>query len=374
MPQVISICVLLEKKGDYNMLEVYISDKTLEKICLESPDSSLGKILSKQSVIYISEENPDQLLDETGVLWQIEMAGVHLEPSTAFIQDVISGSKSISEKPFGVFILDIEPQKALKMQRENGVICMSSDKIDDDILTLIDPCTKVYAEGEKGKWSEVLVGVKSGSFVSNSIIINDRNLFANDRQLTNSHTGEKYDDTAGIDNIAAILDEIIPNELGVPYHVAILCDYECVKTTNGLTHKSVSEKINKIKKKLNRTFPIEIEIVFIKDGDNRITAPTHNRRIISNYFILRADHKICAFKSGISLCGQNVSIDKLYSRGLFDKSDPPAKDHKMSVMQYRLIRQFLLEYEGRGIGSTYYTFRQNGQEKTITELKNRLLI
>ena len=118
------------------MLEVYISDKALEKIWLEAPDSSWGKILSKQRVIYISEEQTDEYLNEDGVLWQIQMAGIQLEPSTAYIQGVINGAESISEKPFGVFILDIDPAQALKMQNENGVICMSSDRIDEDILTL----------------------------------------------------------------------------------------------------------------------------------------------------------------------------------------------------------------------------------------------
>lgn len=369
MPQVSSICVLSEKKEACNMLEIYISDRALEKIWVESRDSNWGKIISKQGVVYISEDDPSQLLDENGVLWQIEMSGIHLEPSTEYIQKILDGTKSISEKPFGVFILDIEPHKALKMQQENGVICMSSDAIDENILALIDPCVKEYEEGEKGKWSDVLVGVKADTFVSNSVIINDRNLFANDGLKTNHHTGES---TPGIDNIAAVLNEIIPSELCVPYHVAILCDYECVKIANGLTHKSVAEKVNKIKKKLNREFPIEIEIIFIKDGDSRITKVTHNRRIISNYFILKADHKICAFKSGMSLCAQNILIDRLYSKGLSDTSDPPAKGHRVCVSQYRSIRQLLVEHESRG--NMYYTLRQNGQEKSITQIKNRLFV
>ncbi len=354
------------------MLEIYISDKTLEKIWLESPDSNWGKILKKQRVIYISEEKTNGYLNEDCVLWQMQMDDIKLEPSTAYIQGVINGTESISKKPFGVFILDIDPAQAFKMQKENGVICMSSDAIDENILTLIDPCVKEYEESEKGKWSDVLVGVKADSFVSNSVIINDRNLFANDGQKTNHHTGEIYDDTPGIDNIAAVLNEIIPSELSVPYHVAILCDYECVKTANGLTHKSVAEKVNKIKKKLNRLFPIEIEIVFIKAGDSRITNVTHNRRIISNYFILKADHKICAFKSGMSLCAQNILIDRLYSKGLSDTSDPPAKGHRVCVSQYRSIRQLLVEHESRG--NMYYTLIQNGQEKSITEIKNRLFV
>ena len=128
---------------------------------------------------------------------------------------------------------------------------------------------------------------------------------------------------------------------------------------------------------MDRPFPIEFEILFIKRGDRRITDATHNRRIISNYFILKAEHKICAFKShyegqSVSICGQNVSIDKLYSRGLLDKSDPPAKGHKSDLTKYRNIIKILTEGEDRG--STNYYFAQNGQEKPITELKNRLLV
>lgn len=356
------------------MLEVYISDKALEKIWLEAPDSSWGKILSKQRVIYISEEQTDGYLNEDGVLWQIQMAGIQLEPSTTYIQGVINGAESISEKPFGVFILDIDPAQALKMQNENGVICMSSDRIDEDILTLIDPCSKMYDDGEIGDWKEILGGVKAGSFISNSLVINDRNLFANDGYKTNRR-GEKYEDKTAIYNITEILNEIIPFSLTKPYHISIVCDYECI--SNGLTHKSIAEKVNKIKRALDRPFPIEFEILFIKRGDRRITDATHNRRIISNYFILKAEHKICAFKShyegqSVSICGQNVSIDKLYSRGLLDKSDPPAKGHKSDLTKYRNIIKILTEGEVRGF--TNYYFAQNGQEKPITELKNRLLV
>ena len=374
MPQVISICVLLEKKGDYNMLEVYISDKTLEKIWLEYPDSNWGKILSQLRVIYISEEQTNEYLNEDGVLWQIQMAGIQLEPSTAYIQGIINGTESISEKPFGVFILDIDPAQALKMQKENGVICMSSYKIDEDILTLIDPSSKMYDEGEMGDWKEVLGGVNASSFISNSLIINDRNLFANDGYKTN-RKGEKYEDKTAIYNITEMLNEIIPFTLAKPYHISVVCDYECI--SNGLTHKSIAEKVNKIKRALDRPFPIEIEILFIKRGDRRITDATHNRRIISNYFILKADHKICAFKpcnekQSVSICGQNISIDKLYSRGLFDKSDPPAKGYKSDLTKYRNIIKILTEGENNGF--TNYYLGQNGQEKPITELKNRLLV
>lgn len=358
------------------MLEIYMSDKTLEKIWLESPNSNWGKILSKQQVIYVSLENPNRLFDAEDELSQISaMNDIRLEPSTAYIESVISGVNSISEKPFGVFILDIEPHKALKMQMENGVICMSSDKIDDDILTLIDPCVKEYEDGEFGDWTEILSGIKAGAFVSNSIVINDRNLFANDGQKMNRYTKETYEDTTGVENVSIILNEIIPHTLNVPYHVTILCDYECVN--NGLTHKSVAEKINKIKKMLNRQFPIEMEILFIKRGDKSITDATHNRRIVSNYFILKADHKICAFKTNhkrrsISTCGQTISIDKLYSKGILDRSDPPAKGHKVYVNKYKTIVNTLKESERRGFVNCY--FAQNGQEKPITELQNRLLI
>lgn len=358
------------------MLEVYISDKTLEKIWLEAPNSNLGKVLSKQRVIYISEEEADSHLDKDGVLWQIEMSGIHLEPSTAYIQDVISGATSISEKPFGMFILDIEPVQALKMQNENGVICMSSKSIDDTILTDVSPNYKFYEKDEDGAWDSVLKGVSNTVLPSNAVIIIDNYLFANDgkKQIGTPH---EYIDSSGMKNVQAILDCIIPRKLSIDYHVLLVCEWDSIK--NGLTFKDITTQLNKLKKELKKTRDSEInitcEMIAAKEGSQYVSL-AHNRRIISNYFIIELLHKVNAFSdTGKSNCEQSITINRLYSQGLEEGSDVPAKTHRIVMNNYkRFISDWTraIQIDGRDI--TDYVFGQNGQEKSITELKNRLLV
>lgn len=358
------------------MLEVYISDKTLEKIWLESPNSNLGKVLSKQRTIYISEVETDRHLDKESVLWQIEMSGIHLEPSTAYIQDVISGAVSISEKPFGMFILDIDPAQALKMQNENGVICMSSEMTDDTILTDVSPNYKFYEKDEEGAWDNVLKGVSQTVLPSNAVIIIDNYLFANDgrKQIGTPH---EYIDSGGMKNVQAILDCIIPRNLSIDYHVLLVCESDSIK--NGLTFKDITTQLNKLKKELKKTrnpgINIICEIIAAKDGSQYVSL-AHNRRIISNYFIIEVLHKVNAFSdAGKSNCEQSITINRLYSKGLNEDSDVPAKSHRIVVNNYK---RFISDWtnailvDGRDI--TDYIFGQNGQGTSITEIKNRLLV
>ena len=358
------------------MLEIYISDKTLEKIWVESRNSNWGKIISKQGVVYISEEEPSRLLDKDGVLWQIEMSGIHLKPSTEYIQKIIDGTESISEKPFGVFILDIDPVQALKMQNENGVICMSSKRINDDILTEVSPNYKFYEKDEEGDWNEILQGVSNDVLPSNAVIVIDNYLFANDGRMQVG-TPYEYTDSGGIKNIQSILDCIIPRKSSIDYHVLIVCESDSIK--NGLTFKDITTQLNKLKKELKKTrdpgLNITCEIIAATKGSQYVSL-AHNRRIISNYFIIDLLHKVNAFSdTGKSNCEQCITINRLYSRGLKERSDVPAKSHRIVINNYKkFISDWISAILNDGRDITDYIFGQNGQEKSIIEIKNRLLV
>lgn len=259
---------------------------------------------------------------------------------------------SISD-PCAIVILDVDVATAKKISEHYGIICHSFQELPEKSPIFQDGIEKNLNKGEnKRGWHELIFPDVSN--LSNSLIFIDRYLFRPDTQ---GEVKIKIED--GIENVRVLLDTILPKtepeflkkskNSNNGYHILFIFDAtlykdkdlgelgiynEEIKEKPKKLFKVVSEKINKIKKKLNRPYTIDIEIVSINSNDFNYDE-THNRRILSNYFFIRAEHSLKAFRGDVSLYTQSLWLDWVASKGIVHahRSDVPGKS------LYRLIKE-----------------------------------
>lgn len=120
---------------------------------------------------------------------------------------------------------------------------------------------------------------------------------------------------------------------------------------------------------MSRNYEIVIETLAVdRNCGNYID--THNRRIISNYFIINAANSLKAFRKSESLYTQKISLDWAASKGIIRafKSDFTEKDIRNSLNGIRKI----VDFQKESIGIKKYS--QNGNcAKRIDDINNPLL-
>lgn len=348
------------------MLSLYTTEKIISAIVSNSEGRydiwldfikklrvSLKVLLDDDSDYDFNDSNPINLLGLEGeVIDFIEKTD--LNQIIELKSDVIRDSQVI-------FLLDIAKDTATNISKKYGVICCSLKDSSSDNPLFRESLELNLECDEKNNWNKLLS--QDCISPSNALIFIDRYLFSKD---SNSICCQD-----GINNVSDILNEILPPALGVEFHILLIFDDS--KIEPGSSFKDVSTAINKLKKKLNRPYPIAIEALSLSGTVLNGTShyrKTHNRRIISNYFIIRADHSLKAFRNCKSIYDQTLQLDWIASKGIVrsKKSDAPGKDI------YNIIKglQEAIHDLKKDIGNI--AFSQNGDcKKSLKEIKNRLI-
>lgn len=349
--------------GGDGMLKVYIDVNALSSICLEEMDKAIEeqnkwfRILSVQETIYyISPDGSDINFDENEPLMQFSKAtNIAYENATTYIQDVLTDNSKVLEQPCAAFLLDIDAGVAKKIQKDYGVIFQSVNSLDTKDLEIREDYS--LEDKEVGfNWRDVLEPIKNTP--SNSLLIVDRNLFTNDTQSRRN----------GIDNIQSILHSILPDNFKGVYQVVIIfelkeCPYEYIAT-----------ELNKLKKTFKKTYPINMNIIGLTRG-SKYYADTHNRRIVSNYYWLYADHKLCAFINNSSTVSQYITINSLYSSLLKKggRNSASNKEHTKLIKYFTEMLKYLREnVDNEHIRATYKLTINGNHELSVNELECRL--
>ncbi len=264
---------------------------------------------------------------------------------------------SVSD-PFAIFILDIDENTAQKISEKYGVVCHA--------LSVHPHLNPIFQEGieksiekkeQRKGWSELLT--RENTTPSNQIVIIDRYLFSDD---SNGITTQD-----GLDNISEILEYALPQKLGVDFHVLIIFD-ATEMGRSPMMFNQLSTKLNGIKNSIKRPYNIIIEVASISHYDFNYDE-THNRRILSNYYIIRVEHSLKAFKSGRGLYTQTLWLDWIASKGIIS--------HKLSDAPSRSLHKYIKETMGaveqlkKKVGGTLYSYNGNCN-LSITNIKHRI--
>ena len=217
----------------------------------------------------------------------------------------------------------------------------------------------------------------------NSLIFIDRYLFSHDRAYS-TNTWE------GVLNVRYFLEKILPPSLEVDFHVLIVFDpfpnnsvysrkeYKKVAVDWDSGRKEftrISKLVNsQIKEYITRPYNIHIELLSLKYEKEKSFinvskyGASHNRRLLSNYYLIKAEHSLKVMKYKYSLYSQNISIDWYASKGFISNSE---SDY-MGICMQDLIEN-MKEIVNELRREDHVLFSQNGEEKNISEIVNRLV-
>lgn len=315
------------------MFKVFISDKAYKDIAgsATTGQSCLGKLLKQQ---------PLQLLKEADT----ERYKAHPE--------------KVLNNPSALYILDIPPANALAIQRMYGVMCLSSSA--PDITPLIDVndehTTEKSVSTGRG-WDSVLDSVEH--LPSNALILNDRYLF----KTTNAVYGN------GFDNIRSILSELLPHELETNYHIAVIFDRN--EKDPLYNFKSIAKRLNDIALEFKKPYKIVTEVLGLSEGKD-VYYKFHNRRIVSNYFVVKMDYTLAAFNKTEGTSEQTIIPQVLFTEDSLNKrSSAPLKSMQQIT---KALKSFSEALKSSSMDHNSYSYAINGQCKdrclTIT---NRLI-
>lgn len=328
------------------MFKIFANRNFLERVLLDKTPKNWYNIFMSGNVaeVCVPEELDDEEVDSMGsinIIGNLQLLGTTVKTDAEYINDISQNSRRVLENPNAVFLLDIETKKAEEIQNKYGVICQSIDSIDDNVL--IKAYEYDLTEGQEGVDWNVYFDRTNHTLPSNALIICDRYIFS-----TDSKSGSKVAQDAlelGLTNIRCILNTVLPKRYNDEYNVLIVFDSSTLDKYNEQEtnmFKSIADNLKAYADgvKKHRHYKIRFDLISV-DHNCINYKKLHNRRIISNYFIVRADYKLRAFKDNISIATQTILYDALFSKIVPMKSSGPDSPIKSQLQTIECIRELI---------------------------------
>lgn len=302
---------------------VYTTEDNLIRLCSEK-DNSWYKIIMKVGEVDILTKNGDYWDPSNQLLQTLHKSGVKIcTGDNEFIQQIMTTNpEKVLEDPCAAYLLEIDAKKAEKIQTKYGVICQPIDSSRNILVQEgweID--TAVCSEEEKS-WKKFFQG---HNCPLNSVVIIDRYFFSSESEPHETIEMSLF-------NLRQILDALLPQTSpDNVIQVSLIFDFTTYKTSidGPCSFKTLAEKVNKVKRNV-RNYAYTLELFSINSNCYNYR-DTHNRRIIANFSITYALHKLKAFyKNNESLSDQDITFRRLFEKGLKDgdKSTAPAFSQK----------------------------------------------
>lgn len=355
------------------MLKVFISASSLEKLCIDEmslpskEQSSWFILLTKQNVIYLDKDICQNWSCEDPLFIFSQSYEISLkEAPVDYNVDLEANPQNALNHPHDAFLLDIDQTKADAIQNQYGVVCQSTKNLSSCVVSE-KGCHFSLNKGESTHtWSELFAD--KDRVPANALIIVDRYIFGYEGKLRSSYRD-------GVSNIQQILSSALPDNVDCDFHVLVIFD-ALSSTDLNFNLDAVAEELEDYKVNvLKKPYQVEIEL-FSVSSKNLQYGETHNRRILSNYYIVTADHLLKVFRrDGSSITTQNLNLDYSFSEGLRDRSDMPQKRIDYLVDKLKaLFSSACADIINGEAHSGEYVYYINGQQDTLAHLKNRLIL
>lgn len=340
------------------MFKIFITETSLKHVI----DSEAAKPVTKRSPLFkLLQGQKKVYVSTTDKTWMQDVCHkyqINIDPSQSkYIASLATNPEEVLKNPSSLFILNISITEAENIRKSYGVFCLSKDSL--NIYPLIDTNDEHTTDDREplGQgWSTVLQSLRD--MPSNALVLNDRYLFAND----NDRIGD------GIPNVQSILDALLPQRFLDTYHVTIIFDVEAIYQK--FDFRYITASLNFIRQELNRDYPIDMELIGISK-DCPVYEKLHNRRIVSNYYIVKAEHKLAAFNGNVATASQSIIPQVLFTLDSLNKhSSPPLKSIDQILDVLRSFSQWTL----RTTDHTLYRYALNDRiQPRCTGIKNRII-
>ena len=181
----------------------------------------------------------------------------------------------------------------------------------------------------------------------------------------------------GLTNIRCILNTVLPKRYNDEYNVLIIFDSSTLSKCDEQETKMFRFIVDNLKKYANglkkeRHYKIRLDLVSV-DRDCMNYRKLHNRRIISNYFIVRADYKLQAFKGNVSTATQTIFYDALFSKIVPMKPSGPDSPIKSQLQTIKYIQELVQNGNCRKYASIIDKLDNIEISKECKSCSNRLL-
>lgn len=341
------------------MISIFTTKENLESICLDEKKQPWLNILFKLKQVFVDDADifMDDVDPENDPFYILDEMQVNIDPSKKdFINDIPENPALVLSQPSSIYLLNISPAKAFQIQKDYGVICQSTNNLNHTPLSQPHISTELLEDEIDKSWKKIIA--RFMNLPSNSLIIIDAHLFDEDR-FDNAKNCYDTGHQDGLNNISEIINCMLPQTFKGVYHIGVLItDMDKAeaggRSRSNLTNEQIALAINRLKKGFNRDYAINIEVVFIDPADDGHKL-IHNRRVISNYFMLTADYKLAAFRNGKSKCDQTIAIHPLFENiDILPNTDKKEKRIRHDLEQ---IKAFMLRQPNSHTALLY----QNGQ-------------
>jgi hypothetical protein len=362
------------------MFKIFISASSLERICLDEMDkdqkqqSSWFLILCKQNIIYLDKDiwsewfaKGDDYMSEPLYLFS-SSNGVEFRTSASNFNTNYEKEPDIFLKePQAAYLLDVDKETALSLQEKYGVLCQSTQNLSDCMIDVEEKKIPLYPSRKNHTWADVFSHVKK--IPVNALVIVDRYIFS----YENTYRSNCFD---GLKNVKDILKNALPENLSRDFHVLIIFDNESIDNEFNLIKFANALEFFK-KNELKRPYNIIIELYSISNKCFNYEQ-THNRKIISNYYMAYADHMIKAFaQTGKPICRQNIRIESAFSHGLHDDlADTTMFEIQEDLKELASLHQEALKEVLRKteLAEEYDAICGIDESSDVPDIKNRLIL
>ena len=353
------------------MVAIFTTSSILDKICHTDELSVWQDMIVKLGEVFIDNEI-DVPLDYDDPLFILDSAIKIDHSKKDFINSINESPASVLQEPCGIFLLDIPEDKASEIQTKYGVICEAACSPKHNLLTQKGSSAELVEGLNDKTWSDIFKKFKK--YPTNSALIIDAHLFENDQY--DEHQG-CYDRerSYGINNLRDILDQILPDTFADTYHISVLLTNTDEAKANrrsrtSLTNARIASAINKLKKKINRPYEISVEVLFFSQSDDGHRL-IHNRRILTNTYVLDAQYKLAAFDNqGVTRASQAISVSPLFELIHIDSES----DMKEKRLRYDLDDLYdYIETQCRAKTPTGQLYRNGALVDSFFKIKHRFL-
>lgn len=299
------------------MFTLYTTEDKLTELCLEG--GTWYDIIRNQRTIYVCNDSDEEEWDISNeILMNLYRGGVEIEVDNELAEDIKKDTKNVLELANPAYILDYSEQEATEISRKYGVIFLPTQNTPEPAIAETGWTLDTSDDSKEQSWDFFLSGIKTKY---NSLVIIDRYFFS-------SEYGESLEDSKF--NLRSILNILLPKEQMHKFTISII--FEITKADKEM--QELATEVNKVKKKLVGHTSFDMELISI-DSNCYNYDKTHDRFIVSNYFVIDATHKIKAFRTDKTvLTEQNIHFKYLYSEGIREND----KSSKPEVSQDRILK------------------------------------
>ena len=332
------------------------------------------KILKLRNNVRIPTANPltldNYVHDEPDSIWEIiDRDGIIIHENDSYLNKIQENPCSILDNPSDIYFVDSGTKR--KYLGDNHGVLVSARK-SAAATPLKISWAKVLRKGEPFSWDTFFRSdVINKVIPSNSLILVDRYLF------------NPLED--GVQNLMDILDSVLPATLDGDYHVLLITDNtQIVNQGEKVDPQDAVSEIQDVVPSLERPYRIIMEVIMVQPLEKgyartpqnialrEFYPDTHDRHIISNYFIVSAEHALNAVKERngklVASFKQTLKFESIYA-GIDNKyQDLKSLPVKSCDDFIKSVKKFT---SSESPACLYYI---NAKAGNVNDIRNRLLL